>query len=133
MIENEIPSTEDEFNDYRQSVIAAAEESGEFIGSSQDIANAVDSVLKSQSHFAAFYAEDLAGASEETGRYIAQLQKLPEVLSKLKSAYDVLEAAQKEMADGGGLSADTIEKLASAEDNYLDYLYEENGVVKLNN
>ena len=42
---------------------------------SQDIANAVDSVLKSQSHFAAFYAEDLAGASEETGRYIAQLQK----------------------------------------------------------
>lgn len=132
LIGNEIPSTEDEFNDYRQSVIAAAEESGEFIGSSQDIANAVDSVLKSQSHFAAFYAEDLAGASEETGRYIAQLQKLPEVLSKLKSAYDVLEAAQKEMADGGGLSADTIEKLASAEDNYLDYLYEENGVVKLN-
>ena len=30
------------------------------------------------------------------------------------------------------MSADTIEKLASAEDNYLDYLYEENGVVKLN-
>lgn len=36
------------------------------------------------------------------------------------------------MSAGGGLSSETIEKLADAEENYLDYLYEENGVVKLN-
>ena len=88
--------------------------------------------MQSQSEFAGYYAEQLAQASEKTGRYVAQLQELPEVLSALKSAYSALESAQKDMAGGGGLSADTIEALASAEGNYLDYLYEENGIIKLN-
>lgn len=57
---------------------------------------------------------------------------LAKEITNLKKAYDLLETAQKEMSGGGGLSADTIESLAAAEENYLDYLYEENGVVKLN-
>lgn len=57
---------------------------------------------------------------------------LAKEITSLKKAYDLLETAQKEMSGGGGLSADTIESLAAAEENYLDYLYEENGVVKLN-
>ena len=57
---------------------------------------------------------------------------LAQEITNLKKAYDLLETAQKEMSGGGGLSADTIESLAAAEENYLDYLYEENGVVKLN-
>ena len=57
---------------------------------------------------------------------------LAEEITNLKKAYDLLETAQKEMASEDGLSADTIEALAAAEENYLDYLYEENGVIKLN-
>ncbi len=57
---------------------------------------------------------------------------LAKEITNLKKAYDLLETAQKEMSGGGGLSADTIESFAAAEENYLDYLYEENGVVKLN-
>ena len=64
--------------------------------------------------------------------YVAHLEKLADVISGLRTEYDALKAAQEDMAGGGGLSADTIESLASAEENYLDYLYEENGVVKLN-
>lgn len=64
--------------------------------------------------------------------YTAQLSNLSNVISGLKSSYDLLETAQKDMADGGGLSPETIAKLADAEANYLDYIYEENGVVKLN-
>ena len=64
-------------------------------------------------------------------RYTAQLSNLAEVLTDLQDAYDLLRTAQKEMADGGGLSVDTIADLADAEENYLDYLYEENGVIKL--
>lgn len=64
--------------------------------------------------------------------YTANLLNLSDVISELKSSYDVLEAAQDDMADGGGLSPETIKKLADAEENYLSYLYEENGVVKLN-
>ena len=62
----------------------------------------------------------------------AQTEKLTDVLSNLKSTYDLLETAKADMANGGGLSSETIKKLADAEANYLDYLYEENGVVKLN-
>ena len=132
LIGKEIPNTEEEFNAYRQQVIDAAKASEEFVGSDSDIVNAVDTVLKNQSQFAGFYANELTNAGEATGRYIAQLQKLPDVLSALQDAYDAMEAAQEDMANGGGLSPDTIEALASAEENYLDYLYEENGVVKLN-
>lgn len=64
--------------------------------------------------------------------YTAQLSNLSNVISGLKSSYDLLETAQKDMADGGGLTPETIAKLADAEVNYLDYLYEENGIVKLN-
>lgn len=67
-----------------------------------------------------------------TSIYIAQLEKLTDVISGLRSSYDALASAESDMAGGGGLSAETIESLAGAEEKYLDYLYEENGVVKLN-
>lgn len=60
------------------------------------------------------------------------MSELTDVISALQSSYNALDAAQADMADGGGLSPETIEKLAKAKANYLDYLYEENGVVKLN-
>lgn len=132
LIGRELPASEEEFNNYRQSVIDAAEESGEFIGSNQDIADAVDSALRGQSRFATFYADELTNAADETSHYIAQLSKLPDVLSELKSSYSALASAESDIAGGGGLSAETIESLAGAEEKYLDYLYEENGVVKLN-
>ena len=131
LIGQELPDSKEEFDDYRQSVIDAAVESGEFVGSNQDIIDSVDSVLRGQSQFAAFYADELTSAANETGVYAAQLSNLPDVLSELKTSYSALEAAQSDMASGG-LTADTIEALASAEENYLDYLYEENDVIKLN-
>lgn len=67
-----------------------------------------------------------------TSVYIAQLEKLTDVISGLQSSYDALASAESDMSGGGGLSAETIESLAGAEEKYLDYLYEENGVVKLN-
>lgn len=132
LIGKELPTTKDEFDTYRQSVIDAAVESGEFIGTSEDIANAVDNVLRGQSQFAAFYADELVDAGNSTNYYKAQLSALTDVLSKLQSAYSALESAENDMASGQGLTAETIQALASAEENYLDFLYEENGVVMLN-
>lgn len=78
----------------------------------------------------------LAASEEESGNaaevYSAKLSDLAEVLSTLQDAYDALADAEADMATGEGLSPDTINALADAEENYLDYLYEENGVVKLN-
>lgn len=65
------------------------------------------------------------------GNALSNVSDLAEGISELQKAYSLLETAQKEMLDGG-LSADTVASLADATDDYLDYLYEENGVVKLN-
>lgn len=132
LIGKEIPDTKDEFDAYRQSVIDAAVESGEFIGTDQDIANAVDSILRGQAQFADFYADELVDAGESINYYKAQLNSLTDVLSKLQSAYSALEAAEKDMATGQGLTAETIAALAAAEEDYLNYIYEENGVLMLN-
>ena len=78
------------------------------------------------------YNQAVNTASDGTAIYAAKLSDLSDVLSKLRSSYSVLGDAQEDMADGGGLSAETIEALADAEENYLDYLYEENGLIKLN-
>lgn len=132
LIGKEVPKTRDEFDAYRQSIIDAAVESGEFIGTDQDIANAVNSILKGQTQFADFYANELVEAGDSVNYYKAQISTLTDVLSKLQSAYSALEAAEKDMADDRGLTSETIQALADAEENYLDFLYEENGVVMLN-
>lgn len=132
LIGKEVPKTEDEFNAYRQSVIDAAVESGEFIGTDQDIASAIDSILKGQTQFASFYADELTDAGDSVNYYKAQITPLTDVLSKLQSAYSALASAEKDMADDRGLTSETIQALADAEENYLDFLYEENGVVMLN-
>lgn len=55
LIGKELPSTQEEYDAYRQRVIDSAKESGEFIGSDTDIEAAVDSVLGQQAQFADFY------------------------------------------------------------------------------
>ena len=115
LIGKELPSTQEEYDAYRQRVIDSAKESGEFIGSDTDIEAAVDSVLGQQAQFADF----------------ASLSNLADILSDLQSAYDLVNTAEEEMATGG-LSPETINALAAANKDYIDYLYEENGVIKLN-
>ena len=81
---------------------------------------------------ASFKGESSSKPLVDAGQYSAKLSDLAEVLSTLQDAYDALADAEADMATGEGLSPDTINALADAEENYLDYLYEENGVVKLN-
>lgn len=78
------------------------------------------------------YTQAVGTATDGTAIYTAQLSELADTLSNLRAAYSALDSAKMDMADGGGLSAETIEALADAEENYLDYLYEENGLIKLN-
>lgn len=131
LIGKELPSTQEEYDAYRQSVIDSAKESGEFIGSDTDIEAAVDSVLGQQAQFADFYNQAIADTTSGTGVYTASLSNLADILSDLQSAYDLVNTAEEEMATGG-LSPETINALAAANKDYIDYLYEENGVIKLN-
>lgn len=131
LIGKELPSTQEEYDAYRQRVIDSAKESGGFIGSDTDIEAAVDSVLGQQAQFADFYNQAIADTTSGTGVYTASLSNLADILSDLQSAYDLVNTAEEEMATGG-LSPETINALAAANKDYIDYLYEENGVIKLN-
>lgn len=131
LIGKELPSTQEEYDAYRQSVIDSAKESGEFIGSDTDIEAAVDSVLGQQAQFADFYNQAVADTTSGTGVYTASLSNLADILSDLQAAYDLVNTAEEEMATGG-LSPETINALAAANKDYIDYLYEENGAIKLN-
>lgn len=54
------------------------------------------------------------------------------VIEGLESGYSLLQTAEAEMNSGAGLSTGTIKALAAEDENYLDYLYEENDLIKLN-
>lgn len=53
-------------------------------------------------------------------------------ISNLQDAYGLLDTAVSDMQQNGGLSAATIQAFAEETDDYLDYLYVENGLIKLN-
>ena len=134
LVGKDIPTTEKGFKAYRDEVIDAAKASGEFIGSSEDIEVAIDNVLSQQSQFAGFYKDMVDGqtrASDSSDKASAKLSDLSKSLSNLRDSYAILSTAEEEMATGG-LSADTIKSLADETEDYIDYLYEENGVIKLN-
>ena len=74
----------------------------------------------------------LAGINDSGASNVAILTDLSEAADKLKSRYDILSTAIDEMNSGDGLSASTIKSLADETEDYIDYLYEENGIIKLN-
>lgn len=128
---NGVPETKEQYDALTQSLLSAADASGRYFGSQDEIETSIANTLAAIPELQSF-VNTSDDAAESFSLYKAQLSSLTDVLSDLKSYYNVLSAAQDDMADGGGLSTDTIESLADAEENYLDYLYEENGVVKLN-
>ena len=60
-----------------------------------------------------------------------ELNGLSDSITKLQDAYTLLDKAMEEMEDGG-LTVDTIKEIAEQVDNLTDYLYIENGAIKLN-
>lgn len=77
--------------------------------------------------------EYVQGAVDDSAaRSAASTVNLTQTISELNSAYSLLATAKKEMATGDGLSIETVTALAEANADYLDYIYEENGVIKLN-
>lgn len=136
-----LPKTKEAFDEYRQKIIDTVAASDAFItsqgdqaGKVKEVESVVDEYLQTLSEFSDFYGDEqtLPPSAKQTQEQVRELTNLSEALAKLKTDYDILAKAEEEMKDGGGLSPDTIKALSDATDDYLDYLYEENGVVKMN-
>ena len=73
--------------------------------------------------------EGISGQVETVGD---SLSEYIELLDDLEDKFGLIETAQKEMEDAGSISVSTIQKLQEATEDYLDYLYVEDGQIKLN-
>lgn len=113
LIGKELPSTQEEYDAYRQRVIDSVKESGEFIGSDTDIEDAVDSVLGQQAQFADFYNQAIADTTSGTGVYTASLSNLADILSSVSDSFQTLANLQNQVADGFTMSLDKALEFAS--------------------
>lgn len=146
----ELPDTEEEFNIFRDNLVKTAQSSNEFIGSQEDIENAINSYLSTVPQFAGYYGE-LSNAVENTTDTINQstdditankesledvIRQYPELIKMAtvgKLDEDVLTSTEKyaELLEKVGLNADSsssdIKKLVEriqevADDNMIDNL-----------
>lgn len=88
----ELPDTEEEFDTFRDNLIKTAQSSDEFIGSQEDIENAINSYLSTVPQFSSYYGA-LSSAVENTTDSVKDMKK------QLQSEVDAEEdkaAAEKE-------------------------------------
>ena len=133
-----IPETKEQFDALREAVVESVEATGKYseeansVGLSID--GMVDSVLAAQSAFSGFIAETIT-SNDVMARTKVQALDVANTLKQLKEGYDILNAAQKEMSENGSISMDTLGAIAgqlSGNEKLTDYLYYENGLLKLN-
>lgn len=68
---------------------------------------------------------------KDTGNNATALSNLKDQLSEVESAYQTCLSAKEEYDGQGYLSADTLQKILSLGDEYLQYLFDEEGNVRL--
>lgn len=129
---NGVPDTVEELEAFRIYLNETIGEMFEFDNGTDTLSDLIDQWLSGSGYTDLLTEMAEAPNSEGIATYTAELSKLTDVLSKLQSAYSALEAAEKDMATGQGLTAETVAALAAAEEDYLNYIYEENGVLMLN-
>ena len=129
---NGVPDTVEELEAFRAYLNETIGEMFEFDNGTDTLSDLIDQWLSGSGYTDLLTEMAEAPDSEGIATYTAELSKLTDVLSKLQSAYSALEAAEKDMATGQGLTAETVAALAAAEEDYLNYIYEENGVLMLN-
>jgi TP901 family phage tail tape measure protein len=126
LIGQEIPKTQEEFDSYREEVVEAAVASGEFVGTQEDIENAIDSVLRKQSDFSEFYSD----AADTITSTVLSLKSVADILDKIQGKYDALVSALNDMEEYGVLTASTFTSIMEDYSDLTDYLTQtENGYI----
>lgn len=146
LIGEELPKTKNEFEAYKIELIKTAQESGEFIGSQEDIADAIINTLSQMPQFKEYFEDysksvkDLTANApdfkdifelKDANNNDTLLSGVKDSLSEVENAYNTCLAAKQEYDEQGYMSIDTLEKVVSLGEEYLKYLYDEEGNVRL--
>lgn len=110
LINNKMPTTEAEFEQYKDSVVAAVAASGDFVGSAEEIEGVIDGILKNDSSFAGFYAESIENATSGFKEEAVAVDNLKDKLLELTAAYSKWQAAQSG-AESGDIYDDSKQAL----------------------
>lgn len=102
---------------FKELFVSAFGESG---ASAEDFANTVATAM------------GVVSDSTGNGSSLFELPDFSESVTEANKLIEITKSLQDEMLEKGSLSAKSIEQLSSVTDDYMDYLYEENGLVKLN-
>lgn len=94
--------------------------------------NAVAAQQEAAQKTAEGYMTSILGFSLGTDQIINSTDEYASVLGVLAANLDMVNAALSEQAQNGSLSVDTVLKLLESSADYINYLYVENGQIKLN-
>lgn len=112
----ELPDTEEEFNAFRDNLVKTAQSSGEFIGSQEDIEEAINSYLATVPQFAGYYgqlSDAISQTTEVTTQSTEELAGQKETLEDIIKQYPELikKATVGELDEGVLTSTDEYAEL----------------------
>lgn len=121
LLGKELPKTQKEFDDFRQSMIESARESEtwskKFVGGADKAEKAVDDVLHSMPEFSDFFAVEMPQSTDKSvnalGKVAKSIDDLSDKLNSFMSAADTFSNAIKKIITNGNLTFDELQKLLS--------------------
>lgn len=112
----ELPKTQEEFRSFSDSVVQAAQDSGNFIGSAEEVRKAVVGFLQTMPQFKEYFGEisnDTASASQGFTNATQSLTDLTTKLSATVDGLEILDAAYKKVSQGQSLTAEEVLNLTA--------------------
>lgn len=133
----------DSFEEYRQKMIDEAK-SDETIGqmladgilSDKDLENAINNFFATSTKFSTWYEkwiDSIQGSTNTNGKsFNADIDTLTKKIDEIQNVYKTLKDAIKEYNKEGYISVDTFQSIIGLGADYLKYLVDEDGNLKLN-
>jgi len=111
---NSLPKTKEDFDKLQKSIVDSAIANGEFIGTEEEIENAIISVLKTMPEFVGFFKITQTETTETTNDFEtlkASVDKLKETLDDTFSNQSTIQSAFDKIQEGTSLTADEVREL----------------------
>lgn len=119
----ELPDTKVEFEDFKNNVVQAIEESNRFIGSQENIGDAVNEVLSSMPEFSQYMGEageTLEGTADSAETAAEAVETLADTLEDTTSRIGGLQEALDNYKEFGQFSSDDLQSIIQLDPNLED-------------
>lgn len=123
MAENDLPKTQEEFEQFRQSLIKTAESSGQLTGSQEDVASAINEALASVPAFSEYMGEageTLEGTADSAETAAEAVETLADTLENTTSRIGGLQEALDNYKEFGQFSSDDLQSIIQLDPNLED-------------